>query len=117
MSEIRLNGETSLSEVARQHHRQGGGSESAASKHYHRLAHSKPFVSRTYIGGSSTSSLALKIQRKNQVAASNGLNGSLTSLHETSLNSGLSLARQNQNEHRWNQAAIIIASLATISLI
>ena len=58
-------------------------------KHFHRLAHSKPYVSRTYIGGSATSSLALKIQRKNHqiMAAASALNGSLSSLHETSLNS------------------------------
>ena len=57
-------------------------------KHFHRLTN-KPFVSRTYIGGSATSSLALKIHRKNH-SLGNGnpaLNGSLSSLHETSLNS------------------------------
>ena len=54
----------------------------------------KPFVSRTYIGGVSSSSLALKIHRKNNNSNSNysglqnpSLNGSLSSLHETALNS------------------------------
>ena len=60
---------------------------------YQRLAN-KPFVSRTYIGGSSSSSLALKIHRRNTSNNNypNGfnnpsLNGSLSSLHETALNS------------------------------
>ena len=60
---------------------------------YQRLAN-KPFVSRTYIGGVSSSSLALKIHRKNNNSNNNfsglqnpSLNGSLSSLHETALNS------------------------------
>ena len=50
----------------------------------------KPYVSRTYIGGSASSSLAMKIHRKN-LQSRNGsdpplmssLHGSLSSLHET----------------------------------
>ena len=50
----------------------------------------KPYVSRTYIGGSVSSSLAMKIHRKN-LQSRNGsdpplmssLHGSLSSLHET----------------------------------
>ena len=57
---------------------------------YQRLAN-KPFVSRTYIGGAASSSLALKIQRKNtsnhNTLYNPLLNGSLSSLHETALNS------------------------------
>lgn len=60
---------------------------------YHRMTN-RPFVSRTYIGGSSSSSLALKIHRRNTCNTNfvNGfnnssLNGSLSSLHETALNS------------------------------
>ena len=66
----------------------GGGRPSQ----YHRMINNRPaYVSRTYIGGCSTSSLALKIHRKNtnNFGFNNlsSLNGSLSSLHETSLNS------------------------------
>ena len=60
------------------------------SQHPHLHPSHKPYVSRTYIGGSATSSLALKIQRSKHQQNMN-LNGSLSSLHETSLNSGRSL--------------------------
>jgi len=56
------------------------------SQHPHLHPSHKPYVSRTYIGGSATSSLALKIQRSKHQQNMN-LNGSLSSLHETSLNS------------------------------
>ena len=63
------------------------------SQHPHLHPSHKPYVSRTYIGGSATSSLALKIQRSKHQQNMN-LNGSLSSLHETSLNSGRSLTKE-----------------------
>lgn len=53
----------------------------------------KPFVTRTYIGSSASSSLALKLHRK-----SRGLHhgpGSLSSLHETCLNSDVDDVRSS----------------------
>ena len=94
LSEIRLNEAGRLQQQQNQQPPESSGVNGG--KHFHRLQaphhhhHSnKPFVSRTYIGGSATSSLALKIQRKNHqiMAAAAALNGSLSSLHETSLNS------------------------------
>ena len=95
LSEIRLN-EAGRLQQQNQQQQPPESSGVSGGKHFHRLQaphhhhHSnKPFVSRTYIGGSATSSLALKIQRKNHqiMAAAAALNGSLSSLHETSLNS------------------------------
>ena len=86
------NNETShSSSIGSSNHNENSVMSRAA--HFQRLAN-KPFVSRTYIGGVSSSSLALKIHRKNNNSNSNysgmqipSLNGSLSSLHETALNS------------------------------
>ena len=83
-----LNNETNLSPIINEN-----SSVLSRAAQYQRLA-LKPYVSRTYIGGATSSSLALKIHRKNTSNNNfqNGLhnpslNVSLSSLHETALNS------------------------------
>ena len=88
--------------IAQKLHSLGGSASSSSSLCDYRVrngSNPKPFVSRTYIGGSASgSSLAMKIHRKNLQTRSDFLPmtsslhhscGSLSSLHETRSDLGL----------------------------